>query len=262
MERLKKHYEKILLGLVALGLIVALALLPFLISAERSALNAESQDIIRRKPKPLDPVPSLAADNAALERAQTPLRLDFTQNHNLFNPVPWLRDSTGRPVRVEAGQEPVNSLRVTGTTPLYLKLKFDQVSGENYLIGFDNQVALRPRDRSGETVVSLKSPQSPLVTLIEVQGPPDKPTGLKLTLNETGETIVLGPDKPYQRVAGYSATLRYDPEKKVWVNQRVGAPLTFAGTQYIVVEITETGVVVSNKDNEKRTTIPFTPQSP
>jgi hypothetical protein len=256
MERLKKHYEKILLGVVFLGLIVAVGLLPVLISTERQRLDAAAGEITRRKPKLLDPVP-MAAENAALERAQTPIRLNFTLNHNLFNPVLWQKTADGRPVKVQAGREPADEVQVTDIKPLYLKLTFNNVSGSSYLIGVENQAASQPGKRNRETAISMNNPKTDLFTLQGVKGPPDKPTELDLTLVENDEVVSITPSTSYQRVAGYMADLKYPPENKVWRGQRVSANLLFAGGQYNVVGITETNVVLSAKENEKKTTIPF-----
>jgi len=256
MERLKKHYEKILLGVVFLGLIVAVGLLPVLISTERRRLDDEAVGITRKKPKLLEPVP-MAAESAALERAQTPIRLNLTQDHNLFNPVLWQRAADGRPVKVQAGREPADEVQALDIKPLYLKLTFNNVSGSSYLIGVENQASSQPGRRNRETAISVDNPKTDLFTLQGVKGPPDKPTELDLALAETGDVVSITPATSYQRVAGYMADLKYQPENKVWRGQRVGANLYFAGGQYNIVGITETNVVLSAKENEKKTTISF-----
>jgi hypothetical protein len=53
MEFLRKHYEKIILSVVLLGLAVAAALLPMMVSRERSALEELERDIRQTPPKPL-----------------------------------------------------------------------------------------------------------------------------------------------------------------------------------------------------------------
>ena len=77
-------------------------------------------------------------------------------------------------------------------------------------------------------------------------------------MNETGERVSVAPGKPFKRVDGYEADLKYPPEgNKVWMRQRMNANLNFGGGQYNIVVITQTNVILSSKQNEKRTTINF-----
>jgi hypothetical protein len=55
--------------------------------------------------------------------------------------------------------------------------------------------------------------------------------------------------------------LKYDPEKKTWQGQRVGASLKFAGDDYIIVAIDQNSVVLSARSNQKKTTLIYNPQS-
>ena len=52
MDLIKKHYEKVLMGVVLLGLTVAVVMLPFIISEKREDLEAKRVSMIPR-PKPL-----------------------------------------------------------------------------------------------------------------------------------------------------------------------------------------------------------------
>src|SRR4051794_21495856 len=98
MEILKKHYEKIVLGVVLLGLTVAVALLPIILGSKRAKLDAMHDVLTHPKIKELPPL-DLALPEAALQRVQAVARLDFTRTHNLFNPVLWLKSPEGRPVK-------------------------------------------------------------------------------------------------------------------------------------------------------------------
>ena len=53
MDFLKKHYEKVLLGVVLVGLAVAVAFLPFVISSEQAKLKEMSDAVLTPRPKPL-----------------------------------------------------------------------------------------------------------------------------------------------------------------------------------------------------------------
>lgn len=259
MEFLKKNYEKVVLGVVLLGLTIAACLLPFIISAKRASLE-EKRVSTKPKVKELPPL-DLALEDSAIQRAQTPIRLDFTGKHNLVNPVLWKKLPDGRLIKEQTGnEEGVGALEVTATKPLYLQLSYNGPSANGYFINIERQAAASENKRHTQNFVS-KENKSELLTLREAKGPAEKPTELVLEWNETGETVSLTPDKPFKRVEGYAADLKYPLEQnKVWLNQRVGSkPLFFANGYYNIVAISESNVVVSAKSNDKHTTIIFHP---
>ena len=51
-----------------------------------------------------------------------------------------------------------------------------------------------------------------------MEGSLDNPAQLQLILQltDTGERVTLSKDKPFRRVDGYTADLKYDPEGKKW----------------------------------------------
>src|SRR5437899_132976 len=104
MELIKKHYEKFLLGLVLLGLTIAVTLLPFIISAKREELTTAKELLTHPKINALPPA-DMALEEAALQRAQAIIKLDFTTKHNLLNPVTWQKTGEGRPVKIMSGNE-------------------------------------------------------------------------------------------------------------------------------------------------------------
>ena len=53
MNFIKKHYEKILLGIVLLGMVGGLLFLPLLIERDREQMENASRSIISRPAKPL-----------------------------------------------------------------------------------------------------------------------------------------------------------------------------------------------------------------
>ena len=76
MDFLKKHYEKILLGVVLLGLVGAMVFLPFMILQDRNQLDETRTEIIIRPVKPLPPL-DLTAERTNIRRLQLPFKLDF-----------------------------------------------------------------------------------------------------------------------------------------------------------------------------------------
>jgi len=258
MDLIKKHYEKVLLGVVLLGLTVAVVMLPFIINKKREDLAAKQANMVPR-PKPLPPL-DMTLEDTALQRVQSPIKLDFTTKHNLFNPVLWQKMADGRLVKIQTGNEiGAGALEITDIKPLYLQITYDSPNANGYFIFVERPAAAEASKRLKHEAFLVKDEKKDLFTLREIKGPPEKPTELVLEMNETGDSISLSPDKPFKRVEGYQADLKYGLDNKIWKNQRVGASLNFAGGQYNIVAITETNVVLSAKSNDKKTTITFNP---
>jgi hypothetical protein len=259
MDFLKKHYEKILLGVVLLGLVGAMVFLPFMILNDRKNLEETREGIISRPVKPLPPL-DLTRESNIVRRMQQPFQLDFETTNKLFNPVEWQRAVDGSLIKIESGNEvgPA-AVKVTRIAPLYFILTLDSVQtnqfGARYIVGVERQaepVAWRRAKRQHYSSVGEKNDA---FTITAVQGPPADPTQLILQLTDTGETVRLSKSKPFRRVDGYVADLKYGPEGKSWDGQRVGDDLKFAGDDYIIVAINQNEVVLSAKSNQKKTTL-------
>jgi len=95
--------------------------------------------------------------------------------------------------------------------------------------------------------------------LLSIVGAPEKPDQLVVKLADSGETVTLQGTQPYQRIDGYSADLRYDPEHKVFAGRRVGAVVSFGGDDYNIVAIEADKVILSNQSNQKRIEFKYTP---
>ena len=85
MQFLKKHYEKILLGIVLAGLIGVLVFMLFYIAADKQAMELTTSGIINASAKVL-PDLDLTANDAALARLQSPVQLDLETGNMVFNP--------------------------------------------------------------------------------------------------------------------------------------------------------------------------------
>ena len=260
MDFLKKHYEKVLLGVVLLGLAVAVAFLPFKISSDKETLETKRINLIPRSVKPLAGL-DLNLPEAALKRMAAPPAIDFSTTNRLFNPMPWQRTATGQ--LIPGNRVGASAATVTNITPLYLKLTLDSVtisdSGPRYVIGIENEAASTPRDRNKKQTycsLNIKNKNDPFI-LSEVKGPPDNPSSVILELNDRRERIVVSREQPFKRVDGYMADVKYEPEKKVWPNRRVGAALSFNGEDYNIVDIRQNEVVLLAKSNQKKWTIKY-----
>lgn len=256
MDFLKKHYEKIILGIVLVGLLGALGVLPFFISSEKTKLDGLTSEVTNPRPKALTNL-DVTPIEQTLKRAAAPAMIDFGPPNRLFNPMPWQKvndrlipvDKVG-PMR----------LAVTNITPLYLRLTLDSVrpsdSGPKYVIGMVDEAATSPAQRTKKQVVCTpkQSNKSEPFTIIEVKGNPDDPSQLVVEMKDTRQTGVITKDKPFERVGGYQADMYYDLEKKPFTKRRVNSqpPLSFNGEEYNIVSITQNEVVLAAKSNGKK----------
>ena len=271
MEILKKHYEKVLLGLVLLGLVVGAAFLPLMIASERQSLRDMAQRELTQKRNPLPPL-EISKSEQLLARLQAALRLDFSSTHKVFNPVTWKKkpapDNT--PIKAQKGNIGVEAISVVKTSPLYLTITLDAVattdSGARYTIGVEREAAATAKQRSKRAFYAAPTVKSDGgFTIVDVKGPPDNPSELVLELTDSGERAVVTKDQPFRRVDGYTADLKYDPESRRWTNLRVGAggpgtpAIAVEGESYIVVAINKNEVVLSAKSNNKKSSLPYNP---
>ncbi len=259
MDFLKKHYEKILLGVVLLGLVGAMVFLPFLILHDRNVLDNTRMGIISHPVKPLPPL-DLTEESNTIQRLQLPYQLDFETTNKLFNPVVWQRAVDGTLIKIESGNEvgPA-AVKVTSIKPLYFILTLDSVQtnqfGARYIIGVESQAAPVSWRRTKRQHYASIGDKNEAFAITAVQGPPDNPTQLILQLTDSGEMATIAKNKPFRRVDAFMADLKYGPEEKSWDGQRVGDDLKFAGDDYIIVAIGRNEVVLSAKSNQKKTTL-------
>lgn len=261
MQFLKKHYEKILLGVVLAGLIGALVFMLFYIAADKQAMADSENGLINAPVKPL-PDLDLAANDAAMKRLQAPFALDFETGNKIFNPFTWEKTADGQ--MVKKGSTGAHVAVVTGITPLYLILTLKSATtnefGARYDVGVERQADASPaKRREQQRYVSMGDKPNDTFELLKVNGPPENPDSLTLKLVDSGETVTVKRDQPYRRVDGYMADFRYDPEKKVFSNQRAGGKISFGGTDYVVLEVNKNELVLSDQSNQKKTSLPFAP---
>jgi len=263
MDFLKKHYEKILLSVVLLGLVAALLFMAFIIPSEQEKVREIGEGIISGHVVALTNL-DLTRQSNAVERLQSPWQLDFSTTNELFNPVEWQRTPDGR-LQKASGAGPELAI-VTSVKPLYLVLTLDSVetnlSPARYVVGVDRQAAASPTLRHRQArYVSTDDAKKDVFTLRDVIGPPENPDHLILRLADTGQIIALTNGAPFQRVDGYEADLKYEhePEKTSWSGQRIGSHLRFAGDDYTIVDINSNEVVLSAQSNQKKWTLRYTP---
>ena len=257
MEFIKKNYEKVLLGLVLMGVAVAVAFLPFKIASEREKLEKMRNQFTTVQ------VPQLADLNTTplediIKRVSTPVQVNFGEPNKLFNPMPWQMDSSGQ---ILPGTKVGPSIvTVSNITPLFTIISLDRVvpvpdSAPAFLIGVEKQAAALPRDRSKRQYYTKVGDTKDIFKLLLALGPTNDPSKLVIELTDTGEKGELAPDKPFKRIDGYKAVLSYAPEKLVRTDVRVGGTLNFNYDTYTVVRIATNELVLSAASNQKKWTI-------
>jgi hypothetical protein len=263
MDFIKKNYEKILLGVVLLGLLVAVGFMLVVISNEKTKLSELTTSVLNPHVKPLTNV-DLTMPQAALKRVATPAMIDFGPPNRLFNPMPWQK--TDR--LVPATKVGPNAITATNIQPLFLKLTLDQVepsdSGYKYLIGIEKQAAPTPAQRNKKEAYCKLNDKDRDNTfqLVEVKGKPEDPGAIVVQLIDTGEKATIaknaeGKYDPFTRVDGYTADLYYSIDRKPWPGRRVNSqpPISCNGEEYNIVAISQTDVVLAAKSNGKKWTI-------
>jgi hypothetical protein len=256
MDFIKKNWEKVLLGVVLIGLALAVALLPLKIESEKESLEAIRLQM-SPSPKPLPPV-DLAGSEGLLKRFSTPPALDFSAGHRLFNPVLWQKTPEGNKLKVTSGKEiGPDALVIVKTTPLFTLLTLESVitndSGFRYLIGLERQAADKPADRRKMTLPVSKDTKAPMFSLVDVKDGQGGLPELTLELADSGERVPVTKAAPYKRIDGYLAELKYPPENRTWPPRRKDEKLSFGGADYNIVAISDTEVVVSAGSGKKTT---------
>ncbi|MGH7953279.1 MAG: hypothetical protein ACREFE_15370 [Limisphaerales bacterium] len=263
MDFVKKHYEKIILSIVLLGLVGALVFLPVIISNDQKEQEKISITIIGHHVEPLSAL-NLTRESNAMARVESKAGFDFSTTNKLFNPMEWKRAMNGEYIKIENGNEiGAGAAVVTKITPLYLVLTLDSIEtngpAPRYVIGVERQAAANPAMRRKEERYASIGEKKDAFTITQVKGDPANPSQLILKLPDTGETVDISAKKPYRRVEAYEADLKYDPEKKVFLGRRVGSVLFFAGEEYIVVAIDQNEVIISAQSNQKKTVLRYAP---
>ena len=258
MDFIKKHYEKVLLSVVLLGLVGALVFMALIIPSEQQKVRDIGEGIIGGRVVALTNLDWTERSNV-IERLQSPYQLNFEDTNRLFNPVEWVRTADGR--MVKATEFTPNKAAVTGITPLYTALTLDSIQtnelGARYVVGVERQAAAAAYLRAKQQrFVSMDDVKKDVFTLLRVVGPPDNPDYLVLRLADSGQEIQLSKGKPYRRVDGYTADIK-DPDNKNWTGQRIGNHLRFAGDDYQIVDINSNEVVLLAQSNQKKWTLRY-----
>jgi hypothetical protein len=268
MDFIKKNYEKIILCVVLLGLVGLLILMWLVIMADKQQQEDIRKGIIHGKVQEL-PALDLTRQSAVIDRLKSPQQLDWTATNKLFNPVRWVRDKDGKVIKEDNPNKiGPHAAIVTKVTPLYFILTIDEVTTNQltgwlrYKIGVERQAAPQlAQRRKVSRYVSGDDAKKDLFTLItnKVAGAEDNPNVIHFKLADSGEIVPVSADQPFRRVDGYTADIKYDPEKLNVFGQRVGDHLKFASDDFTIIGITQNEVTLLAQSNQKKYPLPFAP---
>lgn len=255
MDFIKKNWEKVLLGVVLVGLLISVVGLPLKIAGEKAELEQIRVSITEAPVSEIDPV-DLSSVQAMLARTEEPVRMNLTTSNRVFNPVPWKRSPSGQLLRVNTGEElGVRALRVESIDPLYLIITLDSVltsdSGSRYAIGVERQAASSKRARVKRQSYAAVGEKNDNFLLRGIKGPAEDPTAVEIELSDTGQRVTVNQGEPYSRVDGYMADLFYPPDNRKWAARRVGDKIPIEREYYNIVAITKDEVVLSARSGKK-----------
>ena len=261
MEQLKQHYEKAILGLAMLALVyVAYGVLTDN-SEEAIAEQREAREPGHLKVKKEMPPMEMRGYHATLARLEKAETLNLSNPHNLFNPVQWRVTRQGTTLKVESGKEiGAGAIVLSETRPLYLKIEYRGTTGTaqntRYRFAVTREAAETKKKRLRMTTTAQLNDKDTrdLFTLIKIVGAPD-PTAFELQLANNAGNVTVEKGKLFQRIDGYTATLKYAPDNKTYANKRVRDKLFFADDGHNIVAIGKREVVLSTASTSKRTTI-------
>lgn len=253
MDFLKKHYEKLILSVVLLVVAAAAFWLTQNVSAVQSSLEEQLQTRVRGSRRPLPPV-DLTNSIAAVESMSRPVNLDLSGDHNVFNPIRWIRGTDLAP-KPDPRQDLARTLNLVATRPLNLSITYIGPTGigdpYRYQFTIEQQHAKKPSDRRPVTLSLVEGTKNNFFLLREVRGPKDSAGEVVIEL-ASGERVTLAKGKPFEKVMGHLADLRF--ENRDFLGKRADDTLVLAGTTYKIVAIGKEELVIS-APNSTRTTI-------
>ena len=250
MRFLKQHYEKLILSAVLLALAASAVWMSMAISEAKS------------QPPYVPPPPSkkpwkgqnLTDLQMALQSAKEPPTIVLTGEHNLFNSVTWKSRSDGTLFKMTVGGP--GALTITDIRPFYYSIKMESQAGEGFYMVVSH--ARGPKLKHFFAKPGEKpTPDKPYtITSVGTKAANGEVT-LQLLLPDTQETVPVTADKPYQRVEGDTADLKYvsSDEKKTFLGKNVDDTILLSGEPYKIVAITSNSVTVQNTRTLQRNTI-------
>jgi len=252
MQFFKRHFEKIILSAVLAGLGAAAFWLS--VSVNESIKSMTSGFV---KPPPARPLPgvetNLAPLRVALQKLTNAPAISLSGDHNLFNPVTWVKGPDGKMIKMT--KSGVDALTVTRITPYYYTISFITQVGEGYRILAQPPSGAKMQPQFSRTN-EPPTAQRPY-TILGTNGSRDNPSmlALQLFIPETKETVSVTTNRPYKRVTGYGADLKYSgsDETNVFLKKNVGDQLRFSRETFKIIDIKSNAVTVQDARTSQKT---------
>jgi hypothetical protein len=250
MEFLKKHYEKILLSVVLLGLGAVAYWHPLAVRNADSTAKFNA-DAPTSKKASLPPLP-LTNVLTALAAMTNPATVNFSGNHRVISPLTWKKMPDGS-VKSFIKEGPDALVIRSAPRPIFATLTFERAGAGTYCVA---------RQQPGKSRVSdcLKvgeKSKSGAFVLREVKGSGDEATEVVVELPDTQEPVTLVKSQPKQIVDSYAVDLRYEPDNQPFLNKRVGDSISFAESAYTIVFVGSNEVRITDQTG-KQTPIKLT----
>lgn len=279
MQFLLRHYEKIVLSVVLVALVVAAVMLTMTAQKERARMREGIKEISEQRSKGMT-IPARTRYTNSLAVATNPPTLDLGNPHLLFNPVLWKARPDGRLLANKDGATiGVGAVAVRAIRPLKFQIKYTgkvRVLGDRASYQFEivQEASLdkfgrpeRPRTRYISEGRSLGeytyADTNATYTLTGIVGSAEMPEQFLIGIGEEGaaERITITPSEPFTEVRGHVVDLYYPPEEKAFEKQRIGDRIAVDGELYNVIAISENQVVLEAQRNQKRTVISLNPDA-
>jgi hypothetical protein len=250
MQFLKKHYEKLILSLVLLGL-AATALWFY-----RAVESARSHNV--DLPQASAPKPwtnyDLTKEVTALKAFNSPPALDLISGHRLFNPVTWklMPEGATNFYLKKITEEGPAALKVTDISAVYYTIAFDRQAGDAYHLVVTPGVG---RANSAYYHLNEKGDKTKPVIITGTNAAADGTTTLTLSFIDSGEVTNITMKTAYRRIDSYTADLQYPPENSTFTKQHTNQIITLSGEPYKIVAITHNTVTIEDNKTAQRTPI-------
>lgn len=255
-----RHWEKVLVALSLIALIIAVVWLNIEKSTENDKIESYNKGITKRKPN-LVPTVDLSQLSLALTQAMNPPSLAFSPPHNLVNPVKWQQRPDKTRIKAETGTElGIKAVQITKISPLRLIISLETQSGSGANMGVMQEASAtnyyRQKLQAYVTTNSVSERVHRTTRVFSLRDLRITPEGPEADIElADGTKTTVTPSKPFTRVDGYKADLSYPPESQAFKDKRVGDSITVANENYNIVAINPNEVVVSARSNDRRTTI-------
>jgi hypothetical protein len=260
MDFLKKHYEKIILGLVLLVVMFLALQIPSAIKKAKEDQDQRQRRIQNQATNAVTPA-DLGPMQQSVQTLSAPVSTAYSEpGHNILNPVLWKRGARGEYIKVPTPEDAIRRLMIKEITPLSLTVLFGdnprEGTGGIYVeLTDESRTPRQARRKQPRTLRGRENESNDLFKLLGYTGPVDSATEIKIELRKGNRVLTLKRGEPFSEVVAYEVDLEYPPENKTFNDILVGGTISFNDERYKVIAITESAVTIEGQTTPKRYTI-------